>query len=824
MCTNKREGKLEELRTELTLIETRRKKLLAEIAQLESDQYIYSLPIEKSVHISEPTANKEDIQINDQSSPEEKIKLFRSLFRGRQDVYPRRFENQKSGRSGYSPVCENEWRNGICDKPRVKCAACKYRQYLPVSDQVIEWHLRGKKLRESKDFIIGVYPMMQDETCFFLAADFDKLTWEEDISAYRETCIEMKVPVAIERSRSGNGAHAWIFFSDPVPCITARKLGSYLLTETMERRPEIGLDSYDRLFPNQDTLPKGGLGNLIALPLQKKPRSNSNSLFIDENLIHYTDQWAYLSSIRKMSRNDVEKMVHNAAECDRITGVRMPVTDENEENPWESPPSHKQKLTITGTLPKQVEIVLCNQLFIPKDDLTPTLRNALVRLAAFQNPKFYHNQAFRIPVWNIPRIISCAENFPRHIALPRGCLDDVVQLFDELDVKVEIKDERYGGTPLDLDFIGHLSLEQQDSAKAMLAYNTGILAGTTAFGKTVVATYLISKRKVNTLVLVHRRQLLEQWVARLSEFLNIDKNDIGQIGGGKRNSTGKIDVAIIHNLQKKGEVDDIVAEYGQLIIDECHHISAPSFEAISREFKGKYVTGLSATITRKDGHHPIIYMNCGPVRYKVNAKAKAKERPFEHHLVIRKTLFRLPLEQSINTKLTFQEICSALMNDEARNAMIIEDVLDCLKSGRFPVLLTERREHLEYLRGQLESQIKYLIVFKGGMGKKQLAAAYEKLTTVPDGTPRLIISTGKYLGEGFDDPRLDTLFLAMPVSWKGTLAQYAGRLHRLHDQKNEVVIYDYADLNVPMLARMFTRRLKGYRGIGYEEAKYEKNL
>lgn len=802
--------KLDNLKAELARLETRREKLLAEIESLtssdgESDKKVLAF------------SQKKRSIINNQSPPAAKVKLFLSLFSGRQDVYARRFESKRTGKSGYQPACKNEWVTGKCEKPKVKCSDCHFREYLPFTESVIEWHLLGHKTQESpnKDFTVGVYPMLPDETCNFLVADFDKSAWEQDVAAFREICHDSKVPASIERSRSGNGAHAWIFFTEPVSCSAARKMGSYLLTETMEQRPEIGFESYDRFFPNQDTLPRGGFGNLIALPMQKKPRDKSNSIFLDENLIPYHDQWEYLSSVRKMRLKEVEALAQAAIEKGMVTGVKMPVIDD-EDRPWEEPPSRKRKINISGPLPRKIKIVKANQLFIPKEELSSSLRNAIIRLAAFQNPEFYKKQAMRMPTFSVPRIISCAENFPQYIALPRGCVGDLIELLKSLKIKVEVQDERYQGSLLHANFRGELYPEQQKAAEELLAHDIGILAATTAFGKTVVASYLISKRKVNTLVVVHRRQLLEQWRARLSEFLDINSKSIGVIGGGRKKAKGEIDIAIIQSLSRKGLVDDIVANYGHLVIDECHHISAPSFEAISREFKGKYVTGLSATVTRKDGHHPVIYMNCGPVRYTVSAKAQAKTRPFVHRLIVRHTPFRLSPDFQMQETLKISDIYSELIKDKKRNNMILDDVLESLNKNRFPVLLTERREHLEFFRENLENHVRHLVIFKGGMGKKQLAAAKEKLDSIPENEPRLILSTGRYIGEGFDDARLDTLFLAMPVSWKGTVSQYAGRLHRLHHNKTDVVIYDYADLDVPMLSRMFKRRLQGYRAIGYE--------
>jgi superfamily II DNA or RNA helicase len=797
--------KLDQLRQELADIESRRQRIMQEITRFESDSTTFC-------GTNTETANG----FCNASATKDKIKLFRSLFRGREDVYPRRFESMKTGKSGYQPSCKNEWVGGVCEKPKVKCSNCNHREYLPVTDNVIEWHLRGNNPQGygNKDFTMGIYPMLIDEKCLFLAADFDKSTWQKDIHAYAKTCAEMNIPISIERSRSGNGGHAWMFFDEPIPCMKARAIASYILTETMEHRPELGLDSYDRFFPNQDTLPQGGFGNLIALPLQKKPRESGNSIFLDENFEPYSDQWQYLSRIIKIERDQVETLFKNAFGKGRIIGLRIPITEEDDK-PWEVPPSGKNKSQIVGPFPKSIEIVLANQIFISKDDLSPSLRNALIRLAAFQNPEFYQKQAMRMPTYNTPRVICCAEDFSKHIALPRGCLDDVAELLKELNIQVIIQDKQFSGETVDMKFNGQLYPEQKKAAKALLEHDNGILAATTAFGKTVIAAHIMAKRQVNTLVLVHRRQLQEQWKARLEQFLNIDTEKIGQIGAGKRKLTGKIDIAIIQSLSKKGKVDDIVSNYGHLIIDECHHISAPSFEAIARQFKGKYITGLSATVTRKDGHHPIIYMNCGPVRYRVCAKSQAEKRAFNHRLIVRNTSFELPQDLQVKDKVTISDLYAALTHHIPRNAMIVEDVMEAICNGRFPALLTERREHLEYFRERFEDRIDNLIVFQGGMGKKQLATAQEKLDNLSEGKSSLILATGRYLGEGFDQPRLDTLFLALPVSWKGTIAQYAGRLHRDHHSKSEVVIYDYADMNVPMLSKMYHRRLRGYKAIGY---------
>ncbi len=753
--------------------------------------------------------------VHQASPPEIKIALFRSFFRGREDMYPRRFESRKTGKSGYSPACSNEWVRDLCDKRAIPCAKCANRRFLPVTDETIRQHLSGQD-KNGREFVMGIYPMLLDETCHFLAADFDKNTWREDAPAVAETCRQMGLPAAIERSRSGNGAHLWLFFEEAVPARLARNLGAHILTETMERRPDIGLDSYDRFFPNQDTLPDGGFGNLIALPLQKHPRDHGNSVFLNGQGVPHPDQWAFLSGLRKIGKSEIERIVRAAEGRDRIVGVRFVLFEEDDATPWTAPPSRRRKdPSLPGQLPKSLELTLGNEIYIPKDAMSPALCNRLIRLAAFQNPEFYRAQAMRLPTRGLPRVIGCAEDHPRHIGLPRGCLDDLVRALSTLGIQPRIRDERCPGTPLDVAFVGALRPEQKPAAAALAAHDIGVLAATTAFGKTVIAAWLIAQRGVNTLVLVNRQQLLEQWVERLATFLGVPAKAIGRIGGGKNKPTGALDVALMQSLVRKGVVDDRVDGYGHLVVDECHHISAPSFEQLARRAKARYVTGLSATVTRKDGHHPIIFMHCGPVRYRVDARQQATQRPFTHKVLVRPTSFRPSAAADADVRMQFHALYDALIADESRNLLICEDVLAAVREGRSPVVLTERTDHLAKLAERLAPAVQHLIILQGRMGRKKLAATLGQLATIPENEARVLLATGRFLGEGFDDARLDTLFLTLPVSWRGTIAQYAGRLHRLHDRKREVRIYDYADLNAPMLARMFDRRCKGYAAIGY---------
>jgi superfamily II DNA or RNA helicase len=803
---------LAETERELAELNARREELLGQLAELQREKALLF-----DGHESPPQSRLPSV--TNQSSPEAKIALFRSLFRGREDVYARRFESVKTGKKGYQPVCSNEWVSGICQKPKGRCDDCEHRDFLPVTDDVVRNHLSAvdPQDRSRRDFTMGLYPMLLDETCWFLTVDLDKASWQEDARAFWETCQVSGIPVALERSRSGNGGHFWFFFSEPVPATLARQMGALLLTQTMERRPEIGLDSYDRFFPSQDTLPRGGFGNLIALPLQKKPRENGNSVFLDVALVPYPDQWAFLSSLRRLNRQEVETFVGEAAKQDGLLGIRLPVTDEHDDQPWAAPPSRRSKEPpVVGPLPEQIEVVLGNQVYVPKAELTPSLRNRLIRLAAFQNPAFYQAQAMRLSTFGKPRIISCCEDFPKHLGLPRGCLDELIDLFQSLRVDVKLTDQRFGGIPVDLEFHGVLRADQQQAADALLQQETGVLSASTAFGKTVVAAYLIAQRKVNTLVVVHRQQLLDQWVKALSQFLSLTPIEIGQIGGGKRKPTEKIDVAMIQSLYRKGVVDDVVGKYGYVIVDECHHISAVSFEQVVRQSKAKYVTGLSATVVRKDGHHPIILMQCGPVRYRVDARRQAEKRPFDHKVIVRPTDFRLPPHLESEASYSIQEVYSALAADDERNALIVQDVVTVAQARRFPVLLTERREHVEVLASLLAPHVQNVIVMRGGMGKRQRQQLAEQIASLPTDQPRVIVATGRYLGEGFDNDQLDTLFLALPVSWRGTLTQYAGRLHRLNEAKKEVIIYDYVDVDVPVLAKMHTKRRAGYKAIGYE--------
>jgi superfamily II DNA or RNA helicase len=758
--------------------------------------------------------NHSDIQL--------KIKLFMSLFRGREDVYATRCENKKSASYGYSPVCLNQWQSGLCGKPKTPCSKCKNSSYATLNEEVIEDHLRG-------NIVAGVYPMMPDETCYFLAIDFDKEGWQKDISIVRDVCNEFNVPVAIERSRSGNGGHAWFFFEDRLPAILARRLGTALLTCSMNKRHEIRFKSYDRFFPNQDTLPKEGFGNLIALPFQKEARKKQNSEFINEDFEPYPDQWTLLSLIKKINEEQVGQFIADLSHGHELGELK--IDDEDDPRPWET---QKKEILDKDDLPPTIEIVKSNMLYVPKKGVSEKALNHLKRLASFKNPEFYKHQAMRLSTHDYPRVISCADVTKDYLYLPRGCEADLIEEFKSLDIEIQFTDKTNHGRRIDVEFNGQLREEQATALDRMLSHNIGILSGTTAFGKTVVAIKLIAERKVNTLILVDKVNLLNQWMDHLNQYLfinetlpcEIDSNKkkrgrkkkigiIGQLGAGKNTLNGIIDVAVMQSFVRKGEVKDFIRHYGMIIADECHHASAFIYEMILKAATAKFVYGLTATPTRKDGHHPILYMQCGPIRYRDNPKKQAENRPFDHFVIPRFTSLRIPSDRD-EKDIGINDIYPEMITNDFRNEQIVGDVVTCYRLGRNAIILSQRTEHVDLLVEKLKEEIPDVIKLTGKIGNKQAREAISQIKDFPPNKNLTIVATGPYIGEGFDEPRLDTLFLVMPISWKGTLQQYAGRLHRLFESKKEVLIYDYGDVHIRMFEKMYCKRQSGYASMGYK--------
>jgi superfamily II DNA or RNA helicase len=763
------------------------------VALLESHSIDWR-PHQRTVMVArEPEASK--------FSAAQKVALFRRLFRGRTDAYPVRWESQTSGKSGYAPACANEWRANVCDKPRIKCSDCSNRLLIPLSDAVIYDHLAG-------EHTIGIYPMLEDDSCYFLAVDFDESDWRDDALAFLQSCEDLGVPAALEISRSGNGAHAWIFFSSRVSARDARRLGTSIISHTCARTRQLKLESYDRLFPNQDTMPKGGFGNLIALPLQKWPRENGCSVFVDTQLRPYPDQWVFLASIKPIAAHDLEPTIQRATGDAHPLDVTF-IDDEDLATPWKQQSTSTNK--VGGQMPKSLTVTLANLIYFEKGQLPQALANRLIRIAAFQNPEFYKAQAMRMSVWDKPRVIGNAENYPEHIALPRGCHDAVLDLLRDNGITCDLRDERFDGSPIDAPFVGTLRLDQEAAVAAMLHHDTGVLCAPTAFGKTVTAAAMIARRGVTTLVLVHRTELLKQWQERLQAFLGVGKGEVGTIGGGKAKPTGKIDIAVMQSISRQGKVNPLVYNYGQVIVDECHHVGAVTFDAILKSAKAKFVLGLTATPVRRDGLQPIIFMQCGPIRYKA---AKPAGMPHDLEVLPRSRLTRINLP----TDAGIQDIFGHLANDQARTEAIAAEVRDAVGQGRKVLVLTERTEHLDAINAALHGLLSALFVLHGRMSTKQRRALVADLDALPPDAPRVLLSTGKLVGEGFDHPPLDTLVLTMPVSWKGTLQQYAGRLHREHATKTDVRIIDFVDAGHPALMRMWEKRQRGYRAMGYRIA------
>ena len=797
-------GEIERAEALLSRLETEQGQARTRLALLR-EELAFQGQAEPDPRVHPPVTTASPVPRN----PQEKVRLFRQLFRGRGDVFPTRFVSRKTGKPGYAPACTNKFVRGVCELPKVKCGECPNQAFVPVDDAAVLAHLQGRH-------VMGVYPLLEDETCWFLAVDFDKSTWTDDVLAFATTCRQAGLPAAVERSRSGNGAHVWFFFKEPIPAVIARRMGCDLITETMTRHHELSMDSYDRLFPSQDTMPRGGFGNLIALPLQRGPREQGNSVFLDEQLqaLAGEQQWAYLAAVTRIDRKTVERIAGEAVRQGSVIGVRTAETaDEEDAEPWARPPSGGPRFVrIAEPLPNRMRSVLSQRLFVEKAGLPSPLLNQIKRLAAFQNPEFYKKQGMRLATALTPRVISCTEDLTQHVSLPRGCRPELEALLREHGVALEVEDKRESGEALRVSFHGELTLVQRQAVRALLGHDIGVFVAPPGVGKTVVGTYLVAERGCSTLILVHRRPLLDQWRAQLSLFLGLESKAIGQIGGGKRSANGRLDVAMIQSLVRAGKVADLVAGYGQVIVDECHHVPAVSFERVLSEVKARYVVGLTATPQRRDGQHPIAEMQLGPARFAVDAKSEAARRPFEHRLIVRETAFGVPADARAPS---IQELYAALAVDKRRNELILNDVIASLEEGRSPILLTERRDHLEYFAERLQKFARHLVVLHGSMTARKRNAAKEELAAIPPDQERLVLATGRYVGEGFDDARLDTLFLALPISWKGTLVQYTGRLHRLHPGKIEVRIFDYVDREVPMLLRMFEKRLRGYCAIGY---------
>ncbi len=708
-----------------------------------------------------------------------KVELVRTLFRARDDVYAVRWTSARTGKSGYSPAVAGGWSRRD-----------QSRDNLPLTDEVIEDHLFGSST-------VGLYPLLKGDTCWFLACDFDGPGWALDALAYLASCREEGIPAALERSRSGGGAHSWVFFSGPVPAVSARRLGTYLLRATMTRRGEMDLESYDRLFPSQDFLPRGSFGNLIALPLQRLCREHGNTEFLDPAALEpWQDQWAFLSSLQRISPETLEAFANSMGSI--LTGSDV-ASSKLKTRVAEHPP------------PARIASTVGAMLAVEKAGIPSSLLSSIKHLASLHNPMFYERQRLRLSTYKTPRFIRCYEEDLSHVYLPRGLLEDLRVVVRAAGSTLAATDLRPVPSSLSLSFRGRLSDLQADAVNRMAKEEHGVLVAPPGTGKTVMGCAVIAARNVPTLVLVHRKPLLEQWRAQVEATLGLSSKEIGEIGAGKDKRSGVVDVAMIQSLSRRADLEDLFATYGFIVMDECHHVPAFSVESCLRRAPVRYILGLTATPYRRDGLQDIITMQCGPIRHRISPKETDARAELALDLSVRETAFTF----TGSDEASIQEVFRALVEDGPRTEFVARDVITALASGRRCLVLSQWKEHVERLAQYLRDAGKQPFVLQGGLGKKARSAILDAVAAAPPEDDLAVVATGQYLGEGFDCPQLDTLFLAFPVAFKGKLVQYTGRLMRTHKGKDRVSVYDYADPAVPVLKAMMQKRLRAYRTLGF---------
>lgn len=738
--------------------------------------------------------------INKFSSSDEKIDLYKSLFKGREDVCAKKWKSK----TGYSPYCKNDFITGICFKPKVKCIECKNSAFVKLGNDAIQSHLLGQT-------VLGLYPLTKNDTCYLLAIDFDKSTWKEDVKTLRDTSALLNIPIYAERSQSGNGCHLWLFFESEIKATIARKFAFKLLDLSMQKNSTLGFDSYDRLFPSQDLLQDDGFGNLIALPLQKVARNKGNTVFVDNDLNEIEDQWEYLSSIQKITKKSIDLFLEEKKS-----------KTEYEDSLFDQEVSlNRNDFGIPLTIIKKTGLL------INKNGISSKALYKLRKLASYINPEYYLKQRIRKSTFGTPRISVHYSETDQEILLPRGVEIELLNYLDKTIVEYTLIDSRIDKRIKKLNFQGQLNETQKLAFDNLNRFDNGVLSAPTGFGKTVIGAKLIASKNVSSLVLVHTKELAYQWIERLEQFIKYNDESIplkvGFLGNSKNALTANIDVALIQSMiGKDKQVKPFIDQYSLIIIDECHHVSAHNFSQVLSTASAKYVYGLTATAFRKDGHNPIIFMECGPLRYTVNVKNEISKHKFEHYIVPRFSSLRLPLIKK-EKDYSISELYSIICESKTRNNLIVEDIERAINNGRNPIVLTQWTQHIDILLDLLKEKDYEVIVLSGKLKTSVRKRVIERLKSLKETDKFVIIASGKLIGEGFDLALLDTLFLVMPISWKGTITQYIGRLHRNYAGKNEVEIYDYIDVNIPVFERMYQKRLSAYRKLDYKLKLSEKN-
>ncbi len=737
-----------------------------------------------------------------------KVMIFKSLFVGRSDVVAKQYKYKNEDKVGYTPFCRNDWKYGVCPKKKGRsnglCKSCKAKSFVAYSDATIKKHLKG-------EVTLGIYPMLNEDRAKFLVIDFDKENWQNEVLIIARLCDELGIPYALERSRSGNGAHLWFFFEESHKAFDIRQFGFSILNQGMQIGDIINFTSYDRLFPNQDFVEKDGFGNLIALPFQHEARIKGNSVFVDLNLNPHENQWAYLESVKKVNTALLEREIENNKAFEVINETK------------------KARGVLTRSdFKKPLKLVLREGLTIDKSQLTPRAVFAIRKLASYSNSEFYKKQQMRQSTYNEPRVICCTLEEKSFITVPRGLADNLLNLLNQYEVEYYIEDDRGLSETIEVEFTGELRMDQDIAFQVLEKHDCGVLSASTGFGKTVIGSKLIASKKVPTLILVNNKELAMQWEERLETFLDMPMITnqvtetgrkrkpifVGRLGGGKNRLTGRVDIALMQSMSTKEKgVKELIHNYSMIIVDECHRVPSVSYTNVLFASDAKYVYGLTATPIRSDGHRPIIFMQCGPIRYTVDAKSQANQRGFDHIIAPRFTPIRLPVEyneKDMHVTELFKYICESKL----RNKLITSDIIEAVNEGRTPLVLSERTSQLDLLYEILKSEDFEVIMLTGALKTSERKKAFEKLRETGK-RPFVLLATGKLIGEGFDLARLDTLFLAQPISFKGKVNQYAGRLHRHYEGKNEVKIYDYIDVHIHMFERMYHRRLTAYKSIGY---------